>query len=101
MSEKRPLFIPHPLCREDAKVRLDTWGKQGVDSLSQYLKDSLNPRWAASHLVRVIGASLVKADPKASMALRELANELASRGDGPCNMQGQDVAQSNETEGSS
>jgi hypothetical protein len=90
VSEKKAHFTPHPLCIEDAKIRLLQWEKQGVDSLSQYLIDSPNPRWAASHLVRVISAGLAKVDLKASMTLAELANELASRGPVACKVQDAD-----------
>lgn len=79
MSEKKAHFIPHPLCIEDDKIRLLQWEKQGVESLQQYVSKSCNPRWAASHLVRIIAIGLAKADPKVSTTLAEIANALASR----------------------
>ena len=81
MSEKKAHFIPHPLCIEDPKIRQLQWDKQGVQSLREYISESPNPRWAASHLIRAIATGL------GHIGLAELANELASRGPTPCIVQ--------------
>ena len=73
MSEKKAHFIPHPLCQSDPKVP-----RADLDNLDQYIRESPNPRWAASFLVRAIASGLNKADMAASLTLAELANELAS-----------------------
>jgi hypothetical protein len=72
MSDKKPHFIPHPLCQSDPKVsRLD------LDNLDDYIKDSPNPRWAASFIVRAAAQGLLKIDLKVSTALSNLADDLA------------------------
>jgi len=73
MSDKKPHFIPHPLCQSDPKVsRVD------LENLDDYIKDSPNPRWAASFLVRVVAQGLLHSDLRVSMALANLADDLAA-----------------------
>ena len=74
-------YIPHPLCHCSDK-ELKSWLEEFVKSpetLSEYVKHSGNPKWAASHLVRAVAQGLFKSAvaQKAAMALNELANELA------------------------
>jgi hypothetical protein len=78
MSEKRPHLIPHPLCQSkglkfqgtDKSIRDD------LENIDEYVRDSGNPPWAASHLVRAIAQGLAGRDTKASRALAEIANYL-------------------------
>lgn len=70
-----PHFIPHPLCQNDPKVPRDN-----LENIDQYVKDSPNPRWAASHIVMAIANGLVNADMGAANKLRDIANMLATGG---------------------
>jgi hypothetical protein len=74
-------FIPHPITHREPKESelLLADLKREWETLEQYLRDSKNPRWAASHLVRSIAMGLYKIDMAASDQLREIANQLASR----------------------
>jgi hypothetical protein len=74
MTDKNAHYIPHPLCQDDPKVP-----RINLENLDDYVMDSPNPRWAASFLVRAVAQGLSKVDMKMSDALRELANDLATR----------------------
>ena len=73
MSDKLPHFIPHPLCQSDPKVP-----RTSLENLDDYIKDSPNPRWAASFLVRAVAMGLRKIDYDVSAQLSKLADQLAS-----------------------
>ena len=71
MSDKKLHFILHPLCQSDPKVsRLD------LENLDDYIKDSPNPRWDASFIVRLAAQGLLKIDLKLSTILANLADDL-------------------------
>lgn len=74
-------WIPHPLCTDDPKT-MDAFyavRKEDRETLTEYLTHSKNPRWAASHLVRVVSKGLLKSDRTMAMKLSECACELASK----------------------
>jgi hypothetical protein len=81
MSGPTAHFIPHPLTRKDPKT-IDVFLsdiKKEWETIEQYVRDSKNPQWAASHLVRAIADGLYNADIDAADQLREIANQLATR----------------------
>jgi hypothetical protein len=74
MSDKKPHYIPHPLCQSDPKV-----SRNDLENIDTYIRESSEPRWAACHLVRAIAMGLLTADPKVHYALCDIADKLASR----------------------
>jgi len=74
MSERPIHYIPHPLCQSDPKIK-----RNDLENIDDYIKDSPNPTWAASHLVRAISQGLLKVDVKTAMILSEIADQLASQ----------------------
>jgi hypothetical protein len=79
MSEKKPHFIPHPLCQNDPKP-LKIAIEAGLDNIDKYISEASNPRWAASFLVRSIAKGLGRSDIEATMALEKIANDLSQVG---------------------
>ena len=75
MSERPIHYIPHPLCQSDPKVK-----RNDLENIDEYVSESPNPRWAASHLVRAISTGLIKVDLKIATQLAEIADQLASNG---------------------
>lgn len=76
MSENKPHYIPHPLCTPvDPKV-----SRNDLENLDQYINKSINPRWAASHIVRMMARGLMLHDIRVARMLGELASELETGG---------------------
>jgi hypothetical protein len=77
----RKTFVPHPLTHREPKESdiLLADLKREWETLEQYIRDSKNPRWAATHLVRSIAKGLYHIDMATSDQLREIANQLATR----------------------
>lgn len=74
-------LIPHPLCSGESKAMetFFTARKEDRQTLTAYVKKSVNPRWAASHLVRAISNGLGREDVVVAGKLWDVANELGSQ----------------------
>lgn len=73
-------FIPHPLVAlndKEVKTWLENFPKQ-PESIKDYIKHSVNPRWAACHLIYAIAEGLSSSNEKQAIALRNIATILSS-----------------------
>ena len=81
---RRAHYIPHVLIKcvqKEMEVFLANQ-KEEPETISEYIKKSTNPRWAASHLVRAIADGLFVwesplTDRAIAVRLYQIANELS------------------------